>query len=113
MTELGDYSSFEETQVAEQVAEESAIKIFEVEYKHLLSRLERQEQMSSNIIFGAVVATVLVLAGLILSTWLFVHSYSQQFSNIEYNFQTAISELRKENFEFKTELMQLRLVKDK
>ncbi len=51
----------------------------------------------SQLIYGGIIATVLVLITLIISTWLFMNSYQQHYLDTQSAFYEQINALRKEN----------------
>lgn len=105
---LGDDISFGEIDGIEQIIRRQSEDIFNIKYEnirekiekqdeHIREKIEKQEKFTGNLIFGVVIAAIFISISIILSTWFFIQDYS--------NFQTNINELRKDNFEFKNEMI--------
>ena len=80
-----------------EIAEGVFKKLFEEERKKMEGRV-------SKIIYGGIIATVLVLVALIASTWLFMNTYQQHYLDTQAVFNAQINDLRKENLELKLDL---------
>jgi hypothetical protein len=96
-----DFLGFEEARAQSQIANQ----VFEERFKHVTERLTRQESLSMNVITGSVVGLFLVLATLIWGAWAFIASYNTHYIQTEKSFSEQINQLRKENFDFKEEII--------
>ncbi len=85
---------FGEAKAADQIA----TKVFEQEFKQLKDRLEKQESLSQNIIFGSLVVVVITVAGLIWGAWTFIGEYNQHYLDTEAEFQKEIGDFKKGKF---------------
>lgn len=82
---------------AAEIAEGVFRKMFEESRKHMEGRV-------SQIIYGGIIATVLVLASLVASTWMFMNTYQQHYLDTQAHFNEEINDLRKDNYDLQMSL---------
>lgn len=90
MAKQDDFASFDEAEVASQIAS----RVFANEFKHLRERIAKQESTSLNIMLGSIVAMFFILAGLIWGAWAFVGEYNQHYLDAMKEFNTEATALK-------------------
>jgi hypothetical protein len=58
----------------------------------------------SKMVYGGIIATVLVLIALVCSTWLFMSGYQQHYLDTQLSFNEQLNTLRKENMDLQFQL---------
>ena len=95
------------------VAESVSKEVFERDFGDMKLRLEaqerkleKQENLSWQVIVGVLVASFLVLIGLVTQVWFFIAGYNERSLESEKQYLQSVQELRKENLDMELRLKQ-------
>lgn len=90
-------------------AAEVAEAVFEKLFKEFKDKMDGR---ISQLVYGGIIATILVLIALFFSTWLFMSSYQQSFLDSQANFSQDMNTTTKENadlqLQYKTDIESLK-----
>lgn len=82
-----------------------AAKIAEGVFEKLFEDVQsKMDGKVSKLVYGGIIATVLVLISLCFSTWLFMASYQADYLDAQNSFSEQINSLRTENVDLKSAL---------
>ncbi len=101
-----------EEEIKEMIKLESGSKMAEVAegvFQKLINDFFKESDSKfdgkiSKLIYGMIIATSLVLLGLVVSTWIFIASYHHMFLQSQQNFNMEFNDLRQENMQSQSKL---------
>ncbi len=98
------YISLEESVAQRVIAKAVSKDTFEKEFSLIKERIEKQENQTTQIIIGVLIASVLIFLTLAVEMWLFTADYHEQNLNAIQKFTEATENLRRENDLLRDEL---------